>query len=330
MQRVLGPRLIGKLHSQHEDRRTDCSGTRERFAECQSRKAYAFRNGVKFPGNNFPMTLIPVRRGASTLAIAVLSVSVAWAADQARPTPSSTKTASTVQRPTPTSRSTSGRGPLPDPVLLDGSSQPAEKKTEYGMLGDFELPGDENARSDKVGGQQNPNGQKGGSGGIPPGQQQAGGGGQQGQLPQGAQGGGAGGEQQQAANAQGGGAQGGGAQGGAASPENPNAAGSPIAGAGEAGAQPDGVQVKQLGGLPGQQGAGAAGAGDKPSQVAIGDSAMRIEPSAGAAGIVGGQQQQVAGKTQQHEKGTGTGGKGPSGAGGGNRVEKGRTIPSGL
>jgi len=57
---------------------------------------------------------------------------------------------------------------------------------------------------------------------------------------------------------------------------------------------------------------------------------MRIEQSP-TAGVVGAQQQQqVAGQTQQHEKGTGSGGKGSGGAQGGNRVEKGRTIPSGL
>jgi hypothetical protein len=63
--------------------------------------------------------------------------------------------------------------------------------------------------------------------------------------------------------------------------------------------------------------------------VAIGDSAMRIEQAPSQPGVIGGQQQ-VAGQTQQHEKGTGTGGKGAGGTGGGNRVEKGRVMPSGL
>jgi hypothetical protein len=57
---------------------------------------------------------------------------------------------------------------------------------------------------------------------------------------------------------------------------------------------------------------------------------MRIDQGATPPGVIGGQQQQVAGNTQQHEKGTGSGGKGPSGNGGPNRVEKGRAIPSGL
>jgi hypothetical protein len=43
---------------------------------------------------------------------------------------------------------------LPDPLLLDGSKEAAEKIPEHGMLGEFELPGSENAKSDKVGGAQ--------------------------------------------------------------------------------------------------------------------------------------------------------------------------------
>src|SRR5688572_3017138 len=63
---------------------------------------------------------------------------------------------------TPASRTTAARTPakgtLPDPALLDGSTMPQEKKNENGMLGDFEMPGDENVRNGKVGGpqQQNP------------------------------------------------------------------------------------------------------------------------------------------------------------------------------
>src|ERR1700753_2836753 len=78
--------------------------------------------------------------------------------DPARPASSTTTT-----RPTATVRP-GAKGPLPDPVLLDGSNQPAEKKPDYGMLGEFEIPGDENSKSGKVGGQQDPN-QKGGGGG---------------------------------------------------------------------------------------------------------------------------------------------------------------------
>jgi hypothetical protein len=55
---------------------------------------------------------------------------------------------------------------------------------------------------------------------------------------------------------------------------------------------------------------------------------MRIETASPQAGVVGAQQ--VAGNTQQHEKGTGTGGKAAVGSQSGNRVEKGRAIPAGL
>jgi hypothetical protein len=56
---------------------------------------------------------------------------------------------------------------------------------------------------------------------------------------------------------------------------------------------------------------------------------MRIQTVANPSGVVGGQ---PAGQTQEHLKGTGTGGKGPSGAGSNaNRgAEKGRVMPSGL
>src|SRR6187402_2942748 len=76
------------------------------------------------------------------------------AAESAKPE-SATKAAPIQPQRTPAAKSGSSRGVLPDPALLDGASQPVEKKSEYGMIGDFELPGDENVRSGKVGGQQN-------------------------------------------------------------------------------------------------------------------------------------------------------------------------------
>src|SRR5471032_2545188 len=42
------------------------------------------------------------------------------------------------------STSSAQPGVLPDPKLLDGSTQAAEKKPAYGMLGEFEIPGDDN------------------------------------------------------------------------------------------------------------------------------------------------------------------------------------------
>jgi hypothetical protein len=233
----------------------------------------------------------------------------------AEPTRTQTGKIAPAQRP-PATKSGSARGPLPDPILLDGSTQPAEKKSEYGMIGDFELPGDENVKDGKVGGPQNP-GQQGqqnqsgqnGAGGMPMG------------LPQG---GGAAGQQaqQQASKAGAAGEQQAGAQ-----QQNPNAAGNQVAGAGDPNAKPEGVQVAQLGG----EGSGdqQLPPGEKPPPVAIGDSAMRIQTSANSPGVVGAQQLPSQ-NTQQHEKGTGTGGKAPTGTQGPGRIEKGRTIPAGL
>ena len=139
------------------------------------------------------------------------------------------------------------------------------------------------------------------------------------------QGGGAGQQQQQQQQAKAGGGQQGEQQGN--SPQNPNAAGNPIPGAGDPNAKPEGIQVAQLGGEA--SGEPPPGVGDKPPPVAIGDSAMQIQTSPNSPGVVGGQQLPSQ-NTQQHEKGTGTGGKGPTGTQGPGRIEKGRTIPAGL
>ena len=74
----------------------------------------------------------------------------------------------------------------------------------------------------------------------------------------------------------------------------------------------------------------ALGPNGKPAPIAIGDSAMRIEPSVNPASLPAGQKGEVAGHTQQHDKGTGSGGKGPAGGQGGNRIEKGKAMPAGL
>jgi hypothetical protein len=247
-----------------------------------------------------------VRGAAGGLLLAALVVNASWAGE---PPKASSGKAIQPQRP-PATKSGTARGPLPDPVLLDGSTQPPEKKSEYGMIGDFELPGDENAKSGRVGGPQNPGQQQGqqqqgqGGGGMPMGLPQ--GGGSEGQQAQ---------QQQKAGGAQPG-------------QQNPDAAGKQIAGAGDPNAKAEGVQVAQLGGEPsGDQQPG--GSGEKPPPVAIGDSAMQIKTSANSPGVVGAQQVPSQ-NTQQHEKGTGTGGKGPTGTQGPGRVEKGRTIPAGL
>lgn len=246
--------------------------------------------------------------GASFVAGAESPASAAKGAASASKAP----TTSAASRPTP-GRSSTAKGPLPDPVLLDGSSLPAEKRPEHGMVGDFELPGDD-SRSGKVGGPQNQN--PGGAPGVSvnlPGLPQSGG--AQGQ--QGQQGGQQGGAQ---ASQSGGAQQAGGEQAGAQGAQG--AAG----GSADAGAEAGGVQVGELSG----EGAdpGAAGKSGKPQQVAIGDSAMRIEGAPPSSGVVG--SQIPAGPTQQHEKGTGSGGKGAGGSGGNKGVERGRTMPAGL
>jgi hypothetical protein len=261
------------------------------------------------------MICLPICRGVGALAVASLVLSTSFAAETPASRSSTGKQAIPSARPTPTAAKGGARGTLPDPILLDGSTHPAEKKSEYGMIGDFELPGDENARNGRVGGpqaqgQQTPGQQQGGGGGgLPLGLPPTGGGGPQGQQQGGLQ-----------PPPQLGGPQG---------PQNPNAGGKAVEGAGDPNAKAEGIQVAQLGGEasgtppPGEQSA------SKPQPVAIGDSAMQIQTAANTPGVVG-NQQQVAPNTQQHEKGTGSGGKGPTATGGTNRVEKGRTIPAGL
>lgn len=261
------------------------------------------------------MNVLRAGRGFGTAVVVTLLVQAGWAADASgtRVAPGKSPSNTSIRPGASGTKSGAGRGQLPDPVLLDGSAHPAEKKSDYGMVGDFELPGDENVRNGRVGGAQNqgqPEGQQPQQGGMPTGLPQAGGGGQQ--PPQGAQ---------QAPQAGGAGQQ-------APGPQNPNAAGNQIAGAGDPNAKPEGQQVAQLGGeASGNQQSG--GTGERPPPVAIGDSAMRIQTPATSAAVVG-SQQQAAPNTQHHEKGTGTGGKGPTAPGGTNRVEKGRTIPAGL
>lgn len=261
------------------------------------------------------MNVSRVGRGVGTAVVVSLLAQWGWTADTsgARTTTGKSPASTSIRPATSGTKSGAGRGQLPDPVLLDGSAHPAEKKSEYGMIGDFEMPGDENARNGRAGGPQNQGQQQGQQqqGGMPMGMPQAGGGGGQQQQQ--------GGQQPQQA---------GGAGQQAPGPQNPNAAGNQIAGAGDSNAKPEGQQVAQLGGeASGNQQAG--GTGERPPPVAIGDSAMRIQTPASSAAVVG-SQQQAAPNTQHHEKGTGTGGKGPTAPGGANRVEKGRTIPAGL
>jgi hypothetical protein len=223
-----------------------------------------------------------------------------FAAETARP-------ATSAERLPPGRTGSSARGPLPDPALLDGSKVAAEKKGEFGMIGDFELPGEEDGKKEKAGGA--------GAGGPENQQAESGGSGQPG----------AGGEAGQAGVA-GTGKQG--PQGQGAGPEGKEGpGGSPTAG--DPNAKPEGMKVAQLGG----DASGAVGAEtgpQKPPQVAIGDAAMRIPQGQQAMPGVVGAQQAANQNTQVYEKGTGTGGKGPTGKQGANRTEKGRSIPAGL
>jgi hypothetical protein len=255
--------------------------------------------------------------------------------------------ADSVSRTSTSSRAGTAKGPLPDPALLDGRKEAPEKSSAVGMLGDFEIPGDENVRSGNVadprqasqgqsgaqsqgGGQSAPGAQIGGGGSSGQNGQsgQAGGGQRQGQgASAGAQG-----QGQWGANAQGGvsgadgaaGAQGADGAANGAGSAGPNAAGGGPGG-GDPGASADGVQV---GGLTGDGSPQSAGGDKKSRQVTIGDSAMRIEAGPAVPGAVGAQL--PPGPVQQHEKGTGSGGKGPSGSNMNKGVERGRSIPSGL
>src|SRR5215216_2911462 len=126
-----------------------------------------------------------VRRAVGALVIAAVAANVSSAADDSRSKTDSGKAPANAAAQKGGTARGSGKGPLPDPILLDGSTQQAEKKSEHGMIGEFELPGDENVRSGKVGGPQNPNaGAAGGQNNMPMGMPQGGGGGgPQGQQP---------------------------------------------------------------------------------------------------------------------------------------------------
>jgi hypothetical protein len=203
------------------------------------------------------------------------------------------------------------KGPLPDPALLDGAAQQADKQSENGMLGEFELPGDENVRNGQVGGPQNASPQAAQDASVP----------QNGGSPQGTA---------QAASA--GGAAGGpevppGANGAAAGGGSADQKAGSIPGGGDPNAAAQGIQVAELQGEPQGGGGGPGDMPQKPPPVAIGDSAMQIQGVQNAPSVVGGQ---VAGQTQQMEKAVGGSGKGASGNTGNRGAEKGRVMPSGL
>lgn len=206
--------------------------------------------------------------------------------------------------------------PRPDPTLLDGSVHPAEKRNEFGMIGDFELPGNE-TRSDRVAGLPgvpaagNGDPTKLGGGGLPLpiGLPQA-----SASLPMPLPTGQPGAITPAAAP-------------GAGGEEKPGQPGGdkPVA-PGAGGGEPIGMQVSELGGTGG--GPDQAQLGQRPRPVAIGDRAMQIPLPTGA--IAGANAQQPAGATQHHEKPTGTGGKPPVGDNRNRGAERGRVMPAGL
>jgi len=204
------------------------------------------------------------------------------------------------------------RGPLPDPALFDGSKHPAEKRPEYGMVGEFELPGDDSQKNDRVGGQQ-PEQMAGGSSTQPAGKQS----GQSGQQ------GGQGGPQPEQPKP------GGGSGTEAGDKVGPIGSAGRIAGQGDPNAKAEGIQVAELKTDPeGNSQSGNPGdAGRKPQQVSIGDSAMQIKTTPNAPSVVG---SQPAGQTQQMEKNIGTGGIQAKGNNSNKGSERGQVIPAGL
>lgn len=218
---------------------------------------------------------------------------------------------STATGPAPSAQKNAGRpaarGPLPDPALLDGSTQQPEKKSEYGLLGDFELPGDENGKGDKVGGrppggsgQDDAKGARGGQGGVPPVGWPAGAGG--GQAKSGPQ------------------------------PPKEGALGGAGDGPNDPSAQAVGIQVAELktdeSTGPGGAGGGPEAGTQKPKPVPIGDPTRQIKPVANAPGVIGAQT--AAGNTQPMEKAVGGSGKSSAGDNSNKGVEKGRAMPAGL
>lgn len=218
--------------------------------------------------------------------------------------------AQTSERPSRATRAPA-KGPLPDPAILDGSKEPAEKRPEFGMLGEFEMPGDENAQSDRVGGGSQQQQQQ--SGGGQQQQQGAGGGGGGSQPPDpNAKEGGGGGQQQQQQQQQG---QGSGqiAQGNDGRAE---------------GLQSSGLQSPDGGAAASQSSAPPA----KPGNMKIGDATMQIKTlPAGTASQVVGVQQQPTGKETPQSYDVRTPGGGKQSTGRGNSgVEKGKVMPPGL
>jgi hypothetical protein len=232
------------------------------------------------------------------------------------------------------------KGPLPDPALLDGSAQQPEKRSDRGMLGQFDVPGDDSKSDSKNDSANSQSGQGGGGAQSDDKSAQGGGGGAQ-QQDKNNQGGGGGGQQQaDAKSGQGGGGQqgdtasaksggGGGTQAGGSGTQS-GSAGSGQAAQNDPNAKAEGVQVGQLNGASagGQQGGQNSAQSGKPAQIALGDKAMQISQASATPGVVG---SQVADPmTRPADAKMGNGVVAPSGDNSNRGAEKGRTMPQGL
>lgn len=230
---------------------------------------------------------------------------------------------------------------LPDPKLLDGSKLAPDKYPDYGMVGDFEMPGDDitdPAQNQRVGAS-NPNLTEptaGGNAKMDPTQKSAGGGSASDKSAQA----GGGGESAPQAGAAGGGSQAKSDKaGGSSNNSNSSGGGGNTAGTKAGGRSPsrndpnakaEGIQVGELVIDDSVANSPQIDASGAPTEIGIGDSAMAIKPVANAPTPANATQN--AGTTQQSSKAAGPGGT-QSGGGGssGNRgSEKGKTMQSGL
>ncbi len=223
---------------------------------------------------------------------------------------------------------------LPDPALLDGAKLAPDKYPEYGMIGDFEMPGDDvtdPAQNQRVG-VNNPNqteptaggnakmdpNQKGGGGDASqPKADQAGGGGDA-QSKSGA----AGGAEQAKSDKSGSGSSG--SSGGGSNTAGGTKAGGKSPGRNDPNAKAEGIQVGELKGSEDSPQIDVTGV---PIEIGVGDSAMAIKPVAAAAGVTG---KESAGNTQQSSKTAGPALGGAGGSSGNRGAERGKTMPSGL
>lgn len=275
-------------------------------------------------------------------AAAAISPLLAQLASPASSSVSTVTPGSSTPTPTPVSGgliTTSSRLPartlrmlLPDPALLDGAKLAPDKYPEYGMIGDFELPGDDvtdPAQNQRVG-VSNPNqteptaggsakmdpNQKGGGGASQAKADQAGGGGAS-QDKSGASGGAEQAKSDKSGNGSSGNSGGSNAAGG-------TKAGGKSPGRNDPNAKAEGIQVGELRGSEDSPQIDVTGV---PIEIGVGDSAMAIKPVAAATGVTG---KESAGNTQQSSKAAGPAQGGAGGSSGNRGAERGKTMPSGL